>query len=452
MEHIDYSICTLEFETRREPYFWLLMALDMYRPKVYEMSRLNLEFTVLSKRRLLKLVDAKHVRGWDDPRMPTISGLRRRGYTAKALNAFCDEVGATRNMNVVEAKRLEQQARVALADEARRCMAVLDPVEVVVAGGEERELEVPDFPQAPEKGSHKVRFTPGKMFVDRSDFREEEDKNFYGISPGRLVGLKYANAKIVLEKVEKDGSGAVVRLLCKAVESDEKPKSYITWVGEDHLQAEVRKYGPFLSFAPPPPPPLTPHPPPHTHRYSHLFTAAEPTDLWEEELNPNSEEIIKTALVDPSVAALCDAGRINKWESGSMFQFERIGYYVVDYDTTYDAGKGSGQIVLNSIVGLKEDVAKKADSKGEEKKGGGGSADATRLKQEKQKARLAVPLEDFFRKIEDYQGLFSKFDDKGIPTHDKDGEELKKNAVKKLMKDHAKHAKALASAAKQAAK
>jgi len=110
-EHIDYSICTLEFETRREPYFWLLHALDLYRPKVYEMSRLNIAYTVLSKRRLLKLVDANFVRGWDDPRMPTIAGLRRRGYTAACLNNFCNEIGATRNMNVVETSRLEQQAR-----------------------------------------------------------------------------------------------------------------------------------------------------------------------------------------------------------------------------------------------------------------------------------------------------------------------------------------------------
>jgi glutaminyl-tRNA synthetase len=428
LEHIDYSICTLEFETRREPYFWLLWALDLYRPKVYEMSRLNIAYTVLSKRRLLKLVENNYVRGWDDPRMPTIAGLRRRGYTATCLNAFCNEIGATRNMNVVEVSRLEQQARVALADDARRCMAVLNPVEVAISGiAGAATIKVPNFPQAPEKGEHDVEFSGSSIFVDRSDFKEEADSNFFGISPGRLVGLKYANAKIMLKDVVKDAAGVVTRLNCEAVVNDEKPKSYITWVnGTGGLKVEVRQY-------------------------STLFSVAEPSDKWEEELNLQSEVVMTEAMVDASVSELCDASACDKWKSGAAFQFERIGYYVVDYDTTYNSKDGSGKIVFNSIVGLREDVAKKDTAEKKEGGGGGGSADEIRAKQAKQKARLAIPLVEFFVKCEEYKGMFSKFDDKGIPTHDKDGEEMKKSVLKKLMKDHAKHDKALQSAAKQAA-
>ena len=132
LEHIDYSICTLEFEARREPYYWILWALDLYRPAVYEMSRLNLAYTVLSKRRLIKLVDAHHVRGWDDPRMPTVSGMRRRGYTKEIINNFCNDVGATRAANLVSMEKLDQTARLALAPTARRVMAALDPVKVVL--------------------------------------------------------------------------------------------------------------------------------------------------------------------------------------------------------------------------------------------------------------------------------------------------------------------------------
>jgi Glutamyl- and glutaminyl-tRNA synthetases len=143
LEHIDYSICTLEFETRREPYYWILWALDLYKPKVYEMSRLNIEYTVLSKRRLIKLVDSKYVRGWDDPRMPTISGLRRRGYTKEILNSFCNDVGATRAMNVVEMEKLFQTARLNLSATSRRAMAALDPIKVIITNyAEELEKKV----------------------------------------------------------------------------------------------------------------------------------------------------------------------------------------------------------------------------------------------------------------------------------------------------------------------
>ena len=163
-------------------------------------------------------------------------------------------------------------------------------------------------------------------------------------------------------------------------------------------------------------------------------------------------------MVDMSAARHCDKGGIDKWESGASFQFERVGYYAVDYDTTYDAASKSGKVIFNSIVGLREDVAKKEGGGGGGGGGGegkeakkGGNADAIREKQAKAKARLAVPLDQFFIKVSDYAGLFTKFDAKGVPTHDKDGEEMKKGALKKLMKDHAKHDKALQSAAKIAA-
>ncbi|GMH46775.1 hypothetical protein TrRE_jg6637 [Triparma retinervis] len=409
-ERIDYSICTLEFETRREPYYWLLKELDMYRPKVYEMSRLNIEYTVLSKRRLLKLVE-KTVRGWDDPRMPTISGLRRRGYTKECLNAFCDDVGATRNANLVEVNRLQQHARVALADKTRRCMGVLRPVKVVCKGAVKSVLKVPNYPQAPERGEHEVEFTP-TFYVDERDVRAEADSNFFGYAPGNLVGIKYANIKVIVDSVGPNG------VECHAVEEG-KPKSYVTWVGEGGLRCEVREYG-------------------------NLFTVPEPSSDWESEVNPNSEVICTDAMVDPSISELCDSKGLDKWTSNVSFQFERIGYYVVDDDTSWVHGQNKGKIVFNGIVGLKEDKAKATG--GDQKKDGGGtkSGDAQRAKQAAAKARLEIPLKELFAKDPEWKGLYSRYDDDGIPTHDKEGAELKKNQIKKLKKDFEKHKKALA--------
>ncbi|CAM9662950.1 unnamed protein product, partial [Ectocarpus sp. 8 AP-2014] len=293
LEDIDYSICTLEFETRRESYYWLLEALDLYRPKVYEFARLNITRTVLSKRKLLKLVKGGKVRGWDDPRMPTIKGLRRRGYTAEILNRFCEDIGVTRNDNLIEVEKLEHWARSGLNASSRRVMGALSPIKVTLSNLEEaREVEALDVPFAPERGSHKIRLTK-TLFIDASDFRREDSKDYFGLAPGKMVGLKYCSATMRCDEVV-DGKGGKdappAELICSLGDLSQepsletssapagdagggetakrppvRPKGNISWVSaEEAVRAEVRLY-------------------------NHLFTVDSPDDKWEEQLNPESE-------------------------------------------------------------------------------------------------------------------------------------------------------------------
>jgi len=251
LEHIDYSICTLEFETRREPYFWILWALDLYKPKVYEMSRLNVAYTVLSKRRLLKLVNNKYVRGWDDPRMPTISGLRRRGFTKEILNTFCNDVGATRAMNVVEIEKLNQVARVTLSPICQRAMAALDPIEVEITNWKE-ETEKPNYetvfevmnsPTDESMGAHMVTLT-STLYIDSSDFRLKDSPTYYGLAPNKAVGLKYYGGNLVCDEVilSPGDPNKVNKLKCRLDKSEgrKKPKTWITWVPSDGVRCEVR--------------------------------------------------------------------------------------------------------------------------------------------------------------------------------------------------------------------
>jgi glutaminyl-tRNA synthetase len=258
LEDIDYSICTLEFETRREPYFWILWALDMYRPKVYEMSRLNLQYTVLSKRRLLKLVNQNVVHGWSDPRMPTISGLRRRGYTPTIINGFCNDVGATRAMNVVEMEKLFQCARLSLSPTSRRAMVAMDPIVVEITNfdaaveeekgnGQEglgvMEYKVPNSPTDESLGSHTIKLTK-TLYIDASDFRLEDHKDYFGLAPNKAVGLKFYGGNLICHEVVMDpkDKSKVKMLKCRADKSEgrPKPKTYITWVPSDGIKCEVR--------------------------------------------------------------------------------------------------------------------------------------------------------------------------------------------------------------------
>ena len=424
LERIDYSICTLEFETRREPYYWILWALDMFRPKVYEMSRLNLEYTVLSKRRLLKLVDAHYVRGWSDPRMPTISGLRRRGYTKDIINTFCNDVGATRAMNVVQMDKLFQVARQALADTTRRAMVALDPIKVVIcnfaelaanAGDGGMTFDVQNSPTDASLGSHTVTLTE-TMYIDSEDFRLDEDPNFFRLSPGKPVGLKYHGGNLVCNEVINDGM-KVVELKCHLdiSEGRPKPKAHITWVPSDGIVCEVRIY-------------------------NHLFTEPEPSDRWDEELNPESEIVHPNAIVDPSVLSLVDKKDVDNWKSNQALQFERLGYFVVDVDTSFDSTTKEGRLVFNRTVSLKEDKAVKKVSDIE--------AEQKRKREEQQRSAAAardilmtIEPEELFKLAPEYEGKYSKYDDTGLPTHFADGTELTKSAKKKLEKDRAKHAK-----------
>mmetsp|Transcript_10839 Transcript_10839/g.22931 ORF Transcript_10839/g.22931 Transcript_10839/m.22931 type:complete len:694 (+) Transcript_10839:85-2166(+) len=427
LERIDYSICTLEFETRREPYYWILWALDMYRPKVYEMSRLNLEYTVLSKRRLLKLVNAKYVRGWDDPRMPTISGLRRRGYTKEIINTFCNDVGATRAMNVIDMAKLFQVARMKLADTTRRAMACLEPIKVVIsnfaeeaakAGEAGMTFEVQNSPTDESLGMHSVTMTES-IFIDSEDFRLEDDPNYFRLAPNKPVGLKYFGGNLICDKVVKDGE-KIKELKCHVDNSADrpKPKSHITWVPSDGITCEVRVY-------------------------NHLFTVPEPSDLWEDELNPESEVLYPNAIIDPSVLSLVDKNNVDKWQSNQALQFERLGYFVVDIDTTFDSSTNEGKLVFNRTVNLKEDkaVKKVSDAEAEKKRK---HAEQQRKDAEARDILMKIEPKDLFRLAPEYQGKYSKYDDTGLPTHLADGTELTKSAMKKLDKERAKHAKKFA--------
>jgi glutaminyl-tRNA synthetase len=287
------------------------------------MSRLNVSYTVLSKRKLLKLVMNGFMRGWDDPRMPTIKGLRRRGYTPAIINAFCKDIGATRNANVVQYERLNAHARNGLHETSPRVMAVLQPLKLVISGrdlaGDAANITVPDFPFDPTRGSHVLRIE-NEVYIDRSDFRLEDSEDYFGLAPGKVVGLKYA-FRVRCESVETNGSGAPVLLRCVALPdsdlAEDKPKGSIQWVpASTAVPIEVRIYNP-------------------------LFTVEEPTDEgWEAELNPESEVVMSGALADPS---------IRNWKPvpEKHFQFERIGFFVIDRDTTAD------RLVANMTVNLK---------------------------------------------------------------------------------------------------
>jgi glutaminyl-tRNA synthetase len=421
LENIDYSICTLEFETRREPYYWILWALDLYRPAVYEMSRLNVQYTVLSKRRLLKLVTNHFVRGWDDPRMPTISGLRRRGYTKEIINSFCNAVGATRASNVVEMDKLSHTARTCLS-ESRRVMAALDPIEVVITNWEEHTnstltFEVQNSPTDASSGVHTVTLT-STLYIDASDFRMEDSSTYLRLAPNKTVGLKYHGSNLICDEVVKgDVDESIKCLKCRldTTEGRPKPQTYISWVPSNGIKCEVRVY-------------------------NNLFSVPEPSDLWEEELNPESEIVYSNAILDPSVAEVVDYRKVDKWKSNTPLQFERIGYFVVDIDTTFDPQTGQGLMVFNRTVGLREDVSIKKVSKADEER-----KDRQKADMAAKEARMKIDPKDLFRLSDEYQGKFSQYDpETGVPTHDADGTELTKSAVKKWAKEQQKHVKALA--------
>ena len=322
LEHIDYSLCTLEFEVRRDSYYWLLEALDLWRPHVWEFSRLNITDTPLSKRKLLKFVMNGTVRGWDDPRMPTINGLRRRGYPSAALNEFCRQVGVTRSDNVVPLHKLEAVVRTYLNTHARRGFAVLNPLKVVVTNmgpSDVRRVEAMDFPQAPEKGSHTVPLSR-VVYIDHADFRAEDSKTYYGMAPGKVVGLKYGGF-VRCVGFEADAAGVPtcvnVELLDEAPKK--KPKGFLHWVSSE--------------------PGAAPHA--ATVRLYDTLCVQEGGEFV---LRETSETVLQPVLVDASLV---------NHPAFSFFQFERVGFFVVDPDSTPDAP------VFNRTVTLKEASSKR---------------------------------------------------------------------------------------------
>lgn len=332
LEGITHSICTLEFVNNRELYDWVLDALNVYHPQQIEFARLGLTYTVLSKRKLIQLVKGGFVRGWDDPRMPTICGMRRRGYTPEAIRDFCSRIGVARAENLVEYSLLEFCVREHLNAIAPRTMAVLDPIKVVIENYPEGQVEWFDMPFSQDgsvEGSRKVPFSR-ELYIERDDFREDPPKKFHRLFPGSEVRLRYAYY-VMCKDVIKDADGNIVELRCTydpeskggATPDGRKIKGTIHWVSVPHaVSAEVRLY-------------------------EHLFTSPTPgntpegvefTDL----LNPDSMRVV-TAQVEPALA---------EFPAGSRVQFERLGYFCVDPDSK------PGAPVFNRTVTLKDSWAK----------------------------------------------------------------------------------------------
>ena len=332
IEGISHSICTLEFEVHRPLYDWVLdnLPVPQPRPHQHEFSRLNPTYMVMSKRKLLQLVEDNHVSGWDDPRMPTIAGYRRRGFTASAIRNFCQGVGVTKYKGVTDVSLLENAIREELNKTAERRCAVLDPLEVVVENypeGESEELEAVNNPEDEAAGKRSVPFGR-RLFIERADFMEDPPKKFFRLGPGREVRLRYAYF-ITCQSVEKDADGNITRLICTydpetrggQAPDGRKVKGTIHWVSAEHaVDAEVRLY-------------------------DRLFTEPEPEASGDflECLNADSLKVV-TGKLEPSLAELSPGERV---------QFERLGYFTPDAkDTAPD------KPVFNRIVGLRDSWAK----------------------------------------------------------------------------------------------
>jgi glutaminyl-tRNA synthetase len=332
IERITHSLCTLEFEDHRPLYDWLVANLPLPgTPQQIEFARLNLTYTVLSKRKLLQLVNEKHVSGWDDPRMPTICGIRRRGYTPEAVRRFADEIGIARRENVVDMGLLEFCVREDLNRRAPRAMAVLRPIKVVLENypeGRAEEMDVVNNPEDASAGTRKVPFSR-VLYIEQDDFREDPPKKFFRLAPGREVRLRNAYL-ITCQSVVKDDAGEIVELRCTfdpATRGGDAPdgrkvKATLHWVSAAHtVDAEVRLY-------------------------DRLFTVESPgsgdTDFLTQ-LNPASLEVVRAAKLEPSLAAA---------PAGARYQFERLGYFCVDPDSR------PGAPVFNRTVGLKDSWAK----------------------------------------------------------------------------------------------
>jgi len=348
IEGITHSICTLEFENHRPLYDWFLDALDIHHPQQIEFARLELTYTVMSKRKLLELVRGGHVRGWDDPRMPTLCGLRRRGYTPESIRAFCRDIGVAKFNSTIDLVRLENAARQHLNKTAPRVMAVLRPLRVVIENWPEEDgsepgaqatgpgrvewLDAINNPEDASAGTRKVPFSR-VLYIERDDFREEPPKKFFRLAPGREVRLRYAYF-VTCTGVEKDDTGQVVTLHCTydpATRGGDAPdgrkvKGTLHWVSAAHaIDAEVRLYD--RLFTDP-----DPDNPKHTKDF---------TDF----LNPESLEILTGCKLEPSLAAA---------KAGDRYQFERLGYFCVDPDST------GGRLVFNRTVSLRDSWAKLA--------------------------------------------------------------------------------------------
>ena len=335
IEGITHSICTLEFENNRPLYDWVLDELKVYHPQQIEFARLNLTYTVLSKRKLVELVEHGHVSGWNDPRMPTISGLRRRGYTPESIRNFCERIGVAKRDSMVDMALLEYSVREDLNKRAPRVMGVLRPLRVIIDNypeGQVEELEALNNPEDPGMGTRKVPFSR-VLYIEQEDFQEDPPKKFFRLAPGREVRLRYAYF-IKCEKVVKDEkTGEVVELHCtydpetRGGDSPDgrKVKATLHWVSAAHaLEVQVRLY-------------------------DHLFLKANPSDVKDDDdfknhLNPNSLETLTTCRVEPSLKCAAASNR---------YQFERLGYFCVD-----SVDSSEEKLVFNRTVTLRDQWAR----------------------------------------------------------------------------------------------
>lgn len=334
LEGITHSICTLEFEHHRPLYDWFCQNLGIHHPQQIEFARLNLNYTVMSKRKMLRLVQEGQVKGWDDPRMPTLQGMRRRGYTPKSIRDFCEKVGVAKRDNVIEVELLEHCLRHDLNLCAPRRLGVLDPLKVTIINYPDEQVEQVDAvnnPENPDAGTRPVSFSK-HLYIDRNDFMEDPPKKYFRMSPGREVRLKYAYY-ITCSEVIKDAEGKITELICEYdpesrggdTPDGRKVKGTIQWVDASSAKpCEVRLY-------------------------DRLFKAPDPDKVedggdFTGNLNPDSLQTIGSALVEKSVT---DMG------TGKPFQLERVGYFCIDPD-----GQESGNLVLNRTVAMRDSWAK----------------------------------------------------------------------------------------------
>ena len=334
IENVTHSVCTLEFEDHRPLYDWFLNELDIYRSQQIEFARLNITHTVLSKRRLIELINGGYVNGWDDPRMPTISGLRRRGYTPEALRNFCDRISVARRDNTVEIALLEHTLRDDLNKKSPRVMGVLDPLKVVIENYPEGKVEDIISTNNPEDltmGERNVPFTR-VVYIEKDDFRELPPPKFYRLSPGREVRLKDAYYITCNSVVKDETTGEVIELRCTydpntfgGTSADgRKVRGTAHWVSEEYaVDAEVRVY-------------------------DHLFTTLDPDDVpegsdWKDNINPDSMVVMESAKLEPG---------LNQAKPGERFQFLRLGYFCVDKDSTPEAP------IFNRTVALRDTWAR----------------------------------------------------------------------------------------------
>ena len=331
IEKISHSICTLEFVSHRPLYDWCIEKLEIYPSKQYEMARLNLNYTILSKRKLIQLVNEQYVSGWDDPRMPTISGFRRRGYTAESIRNFCDRIGVAKRENIIDVGLLDFFIREHLNKIALRRMVVFDPLKVVITNypaGETEIIKGEDNPEDPDSGTRDIEFS-GELYIERDDFMEVPPKKYFRLAPGQMVRLKSAYI-IRCDEMVKDGNGVVSEVRCSYLPESKSgddtsgisPKGTLHWVNAKRaVNVELRLY-------------------------DRLFRVEDPSNEegdFKEYINPHSLAVI-TALAEPTLL---------KANENERYQFLRKGYFYLDKDSTND------KLIFNRTATLRDDWAKK---------------------------------------------------------------------------------------------